>query len=141
MPIYQLLVRVKDKINPNSEILSAKLMKRGDVVHVADENHVWGTKELSNPDWRILKVELTKEQAESLLAPEHPPDLLKEYKMLRKRAIRLNLDSMDVATNLLDTRDDPKSVFEKSFVESAIEVKERLAEPDVIGDEGIVIGV
>ena len=95
MTIYQLLIRTVDQINSTDEIKNYQLMKRGDVIAVRDENHIWGSKELNNLDSIIIKVDLTKEQAESLVTPEFSNDLTKNY-ILRKRGLKIDLDNLDL---------------------------------------------
>lgn len=95
----ELLVRVVDKTNSDPK-LDRALTKRGDVIAVSADGHVWGTQEVSNPDWVILKLpDMTREQAESLLAPEHPPDLNNRY-VLRKRSQRINLNALKLNATL-----------------------------------------
>ena len=129
MPSYQLLVRTKDKINDKDPVKNAGLTKRGDVIAIKPAETAWWTPtELSNPEWTVIKAELTKDAAESLLAPELPPDLNKTYAMLRKRALKIDLDSLAIATG--ETREDPKDELATATIIEAVIVKERLAEPD-----------
>lgn len=130
MPIYQLLVRAKDKVNPDDEVKHAQLTKRGDVIAVKLDKDAWWTKEeQTSPEWTILKADITDEAADALLTPELPPDLSKEYKMLRKRALKLDLDALRVFQPD-KKRTDKEEVHPKEVIEAAISVKERLIEPD-----------
>ena len=46
----------KDKVNPNDSTLDALCLKQGDVVCVMPDGHPWTQKELTNPNWRIIRV-------------------------------------------------------------------------------------
>lgn len=90
----ELLVRTKDKIGTTPE-LCAQCTKRGDVIVAMPDGHNWGTKEIANPDWRIIRVpDLGDSRAKALVAAEplglspHP----------RKRGMRLDLDALGDAT-------------------------------------------
>lgn len=52
----EILLRVVDKINPAGGALDRMCMKAGDVVHLAPDGWTWGTAELVNPEWRIVKI-------------------------------------------------------------------------------------
>lgn len=130
MAVYQLLVRIKDKDQPDAR-LAAKCLKRGDVIAVKPDATAWWTpRELSNPEWMVIKADITRAMAESLLAPELPPDLTREYTMLQKRAIGLNLDSLSVP----QTRDRETYSRTLTTIEAtdAVVVKERIPEPDEV---------
>lgn len=51
----ELLVRVVDKV-PGDDFRSALFTKAGDVIYVAEDQHVWGTEEIKNPEWRIVRM-------------------------------------------------------------------------------------
>ena len=51
----ELLIRVVDKVN-DSPAKNQLCFKAGDVLHVAADGWQWGTEELANPAWRILKL-------------------------------------------------------------------------------------
>lgn len=70
----QLLVRVVDKTHPNPE-LDRGLTKRGDVIAVVEDGHVWGTEELKNPDWRIIVIPGVPTFALASLAHPESPEL------------------------------------------------------------------
>lgn len=52
----EILLRVADKVNPASTVLDRLCMKSGDVVHIAPDGWNWGTEEMVNSDWRIVKM-------------------------------------------------------------------------------------
>lgn len=133
----ELLVRIVDKTN-DDPVLDPQLFKRGDVIHIAEDGHVWGHREVDNPHWVIIKVpNLSKAAEDSLLSPDVVPDLQKQY-VIRKRAIKLDLDSLGIAT---EKPKDVPSVDNLSLV-NAIEVKEPPKERQVVigPDDPIVIG-
>ena len=80
----ELLIRIVDKVNLTSPKLDAKCMKAGDVIAAKPAGSSWGVKEIQNPEWRIIKV------------GGLPPTLDRDYPRLRKRAMRLDLDALDI---------------------------------------------
>lgn len=52
----ELLVRVVDKTNPNDAAADRLLPKAGDVIDVHPDGWAWSKAELSNPEWRILRI-------------------------------------------------------------------------------------
>jgi hypothetical protein len=130
MAAYELLVRTVDKVQPKDPILDAKLMKRGDVIHIAPAGHQWTKRELTNPEWTIIKVDINKQLLLSLLAPEIAPDLLKEYQMLRPRGVKIDLETLKFP--VFDGRGDLSKQLSGTEVVSAVALKPRLIEPDAV---------
>lgn len=94
----ELLIRVKDKINLDSVELDALLTKRGDVIAIRPDGHRWGTKELSNPEWRIIHIpSLTERQAQELLE-EEPVD----QKNRQKRVRKIDIDDLSLSKRSKD---------------------------------------
>jgi recombinational DNA repair protein (RecF pathway) len=52
----ELLIRVVDKVHPTDPAKDQLCFKAGDVIHVAADGWPWGSEELTNPEWRILKL-------------------------------------------------------------------------------------
>lgn len=92
----QLLVRIVDRISDDPD-KNVQLTKAGDVIAFKPDGSDWGLMELTNPEWRIIQVDITEVEAEALVAPELPPDLDGEY-ILRKRQMKLDLDTLDTLT-------------------------------------------
>lgn len=89
----ELLFRVADKTNSNCPYLDAKCTKRGDVIHVAEDGHEWGTEELRHVDWRIFRLpSLPAENAAAFLAPELGTDPKYPSSVLQARGFQLNLE-------------------------------------------------
>lgn len=111
----QLLVYLKNQTHPNQNI-SDSLAKQGDIIYVADDNHVWGTHEDKREwvkkygtqegwpgDYVIIKVNgVTVEKAKALMAvsyrvatvddPEYnAPDEADRKVLVVKRAWNLTL--------------------------------------------------
>jgi len=87
----EFLVRVADKVNPDSPYLDAKCLKRGDVVVVCPDGWPWSQLERTLPFWRIVRVPgMSLSEAEAFLAPE-PGDPLVN-KMLQRRQFKLDVD-------------------------------------------------
>lgn len=106
----QLLVRVVSKTSKDP-VKDAQLTKAGDVICFKPDGEEWGIQELKNPDWRIIQVPgMTEEEAIALTSPELPPTLDKQYPLLRRRAMRLDLDQLDAlaAGKILAARDEQK---------------------------------
>lgn len=92
----QLLVRVVSKTSKDP-ILDAQLTKAGDVICFKPDGEEWGIQELKNPDWRIIQVPgMTEEEAIALVSPELPPTLDKQYPLLQRRAMKLDLEQLDI---------------------------------------------
>jgi len=132
----ELLVRVVSKTNPNDKVLDSKLTKAGDVIVYKPDGSDWGIAELKNPDWRIIRVEgMTEEQAVSLVSPELPPTLDKEYPLLQRRAIKLDLTQLDSLTGGKVSEDQTAKVAEidslindaKQGIKTDSEVKQYIA--------------
>lgn len=86
----QMLVRTADR-NSNDPFKHAQLTKRGDVIAVVDDAHVWRPAEL-NGEWVIVKVvaepkDLAEFVAEEAFDPGSPTNILK------RRAIGFNLNA------------------------------------------------
>lgn len=91
-PMCEVLVRVANKAN-DDPYRTAQLLQRGDVVVVVEDEHAWGPAELSNPDWRILKLpNVSVNAALAFLGPELDSNPGKPSLMLRPRAFRFDLE-------------------------------------------------
>ena len=104
----ELLVRIVDRVNDQDPSLNAQLTKAGDVIAFHEDGADWGLMEVKNPEWRIVRVPgMTLTEAEALTAPELPPTLDKEYPLLRKRAMKLDLGTLDAleAGKVLDPKE------------------------------------
>lgn len=92
----ELLVRVVDKVGADI-YQDAQLTKRGDVIAVCEDGAPWGTEDLANPEWRIVRVPgVAAERFMGLLTPELPIDPEQPSRTLQRRAFRLDLDHRDV---------------------------------------------
>jgi hypothetical protein len=90
----ELLIRIVDKKYPDGKT-SPELAERGDVIAIGEDGHDWTEKEKSNPDWVICKLpQLTRVAARALLSSQKPPDLNDDY-VLRKRAVKIDLDAVE----------------------------------------------
>lgn len=99
----ELLVRVVDKVGPDV-YADAKLTKRGDVIVVCMDGWAWGTEELGNPAFRILRIPGVEPDALSwLLVGEPESNPQQPSKTLQRRAFKLDLDS--AAVTKADLRD------------------------------------
>lgn len=65
----EILVRVRDR-DSRGDAQRQRQLKAGDVVAVVDDGHVWGQKELANPDWRVFRLAgIQREMVEEMVAP------------------------------------------------------------------------
>ena len=128
--MIELLVRIKDKIHDDPK-LDVKLTKRGDVIAWHFEGQDWGIEELNNPEWRIIKANISEDEANTLISIERPPDEVKDYQLLRKRAVSLDLDTLGVDAADTKKRDDNKQpVLTTKNVEDTKIIKQKIPEPD-----------
>jgi len=52
----EILLRVVDKVNLEDAVRNRQASKAGDVIAVQLDGWNWGTDELANPEWRIVKL-------------------------------------------------------------------------------------
>ena len=135
----EILLRVRDKVNDADPYLDAQCLKRGDVVVVVENGWPWSEAELTNPDWRILKLpNVSVEFAEAFLAPEVDTDPTRPSRMLRRRALRVAVNALPAAvrTWLADeTRAQPTRTMNVTEAQlwNLREGKTPLPDPNVIG--------
>lgn len=99
----ELLVRRVDKTHTDF-YLNTKQTKRGDVIVVQPDDWPWGIKELSHPEWIIVRVpKVPMEEFEGLLAAEPETDPKNPSRTLQARAFKLDLDHPAVAKAGLDS--------------------------------------
>lgn len=90
----EFLIRVRDKVGSNI-YHDVKLTKRGHVIVAMPDGHDWGLQELTNPDWRIVRVPgISEAEAGAMLAPEPG---LEVNRMLQRRAFKIDLDHGAIA--------------------------------------------
>lgn len=133
----EFLVRVHNKVNPDSVYADVKCLKRGDVVTVCPDGWPWSASELTNAFWRIVKVPaMTMSEAQAFLAGE-PGDPITN-KMLQRRQFKLDVDSATLTTAVRDwIADDTRAV---PYLEVALltsrslkTLKPPILDPNVIG--------
>jgi hypothetical protein len=89
----ELLVRVVDRVGANV-YQDAKLTKRGDVIAVCPDGWPWGTTELANPEWRIVRVPgVAPEALAYLTAEEIESAETKGSRVLQRRAFKFDVDA------------------------------------------------
>jgi hypothetical protein len=136
----EVLVRVRNKVQADP-YLSCKLHERGDVIVVCADGWAWSAAELTNPDWRIIKLpNVTVSQVDGFLGPEFDTDPAHPSRMLRRRAFMLDIDFSDLPLafkNWLrdDTRAAPTRTVNYTPAQFlALKVaKTPLTDPNVIG--------
>ena len=86
---YDLLIRVA----PNTSLIKAVHVSRfqpGDVISAELSGHQWTARELTNPNWRIIRVTATLVEVESLLVPEQDAGGTKSLVWKRGRGNAIN---------------------------------------------------
>lgn len=68
----EILVRVVDKIQPDP-VKAERLLRAGDVVSVCPDGWAWTPIERTNPDWRIVRVNVLQTTVETILARSLDP--------------------------------------------------------------------
>lgn len=63
----EVLIRVVDKG------VAEDCSKAGDVISICADGWAWSSAELTNPDWRIVSVNILKAQADAFLAKTNDP--------------------------------------------------------------------
>lgn len=63
------LIRVVDKG------VAEDCSKAGDVISICPDGWAWSAAELANPDWRIVRVNVLKSQADAFLSKSNNPNV------------------------------------------------------------------
>ena len=134
----ELLLRVNDKIG-STPALDARCTKRGDVIVVMPDGHVWGEREKDSPDWRIVKLPNVSVLQASAWLGEEPNTGPVTNPMRRRRLWHLDLTQLPVIAAWLadDSRQEPTITLPLTF--TALQAMFRklapLDNPNVIGDD------
>lgn len=124
----ELLVRVIDKVNKESVYLDCGCTKRGDVIAACPDGWAWGSAEVSDPQYQIVKVpDLSLEEAAALTAQDVGFGKIQASRTLLKRTFHLDLEGLPEKVTAADIR-------------QARVRKPVIADPAVIGDDPKVIG-
>ena len=133
----ELLIRIRDKETHPNPYVDVQRSKRGDVISVCPDGWAWTPAELTNPEWRIVKViGLDDEVVQQLLRPE--PGDPRLNKMLRRRQYKIDVDFASLPKAGKDyLRDDTRSAasitISKALAKSLVTLKTPLADSAVIG--------
>jgi hypothetical protein len=123
----ELLVRVVDKV-PGDDFRSAMFTKAGDVIYVAEDQHVWGTEEIANPEWRIIRMPGVSAASMSDMMREHENPRRKGH-TLAKRRVTFDLADpwvkglVDSGHTITLSRDDAKKLNNRRKLRDAELVK------------------
>lgn len=100
--------------------------RAGDVIAIMPDGHKWGSAELENPEWRIIRVPLTKVECDALLTSIEP-ETLADVPILRKYKIDFTLLPQKYcdSTTSKSKKDTPVIDATDSLIEfrSAIKIK------------------
>lgn len=119
----QVLLRVTDKINTNDPKLDAKCLKRGDVVVIVDDDHNWGTQDLTNPDWRIIKAPNMTQETADLIMQEQADFAEANTDLLKRRKFSLDFSSPTFSPSLIAFLTDnnrPTPIYETTIADADI---------------------
>lgn len=125
----EILIRIVDRICADA-VENRKASKAGDIVHVAPDGWPWGSMELINPEWRIVKFPGVDHTLwADMVEPEYQvtiePDGMPKWILLRKR--KKALDFLSDATVLAFLQSAPQvytvTEQQKSKIAAIIKVK------------------
>ena len=119
--MVEILLRVTDKKGDNpTKVIEVRRMHRGDVVSWMPDGHAWSPRELTNPDWRIIRfTTMTISEATALASSE--TDAANTKLNLWKRIRKLDLDSLLIGPGKFktflfdDTRAEPILMFKDNL--------------------------
>lgn len=99
----EIYVRVVDRPeNP-------QLMQRGDVIHVGEDGHPWGKKEVASTQHRIIKLPgVPAKDLDYLLMPDVPEQSSSEPR--HKRGVKLDLDALAITADTSAVRRTARTV-------------------------------
>ena len=91
----EFLLRVVDKVNPDSLYRDVKCTKRGDIIVVKEDGETWGKDQKILPQYRIIKVPgMDVSEARAWVAPELDTDPQQPSRTLQARKFTLDLDTL-----------------------------------------------
>lgn len=140
----EILIRVADKVH-SDPARNAQCTKRGDVIVVCEDGHVWGEAEKTSPFWRIVSLpNVTVSEASMWLGPEPQVDIVAPSRMVQRRLWTLDLATLFAAApDALadDTRRAAKVVFAGRFaqIQGAATRKPVLDDPRNVGENPRVL--
>jgi hypothetical protein len=135
----ELLIRVRDKAFGDL-YQKVKQLGRGDVVSVVENGWGWSQEELTNPDWRILKLpNILVDDVTDLLAPEDNPTPLIPNRMLQRHGKKLDLSHVNLAPLVPWFQDDTRAQTTRTVnitraqARALVAVKPPVADPNTLG--------
>ena len=121
--LVECLIRVVDKVGTTSR-LDAGLTKNGDVILIKPAGWTWTYRNLTNPDWRICRVDIPATLIDALLSSETGSFA---HRVNRKHRYRLNINSLPntIKKEILAPRDTPILDFTaySSQIQAIVELK------------------
>lgn len=136
----ELLLRVVDKVGSDL-YRNCQCLKRGDVVVVQPDGWKWGNEELTNPDWRILKLpNVTVLQLQQFLSGEPITDSNRSSNTRLRRWYFVDLANAAITgqfRNYLNDATRANATFTSAFSFAQFDAlrkqKTAVADPQVIG--------
>lgn len=130
----EILLRVRDKSNPDDIYKDVRLTKRGDVIVAMPDGHPWGSGELGNPDWRILKLpDVSLTEADAMTTEELPADPQAPSRTLQRRAFSFDIDNLPQSAAAFiadDTRATPALTLAMTVPQFRALKKRKAVRPD-----------
>lgn len=142
----ELLIRIIDKPRSGDVALDSGRTTAGDVIAVKPDGHIWGTMEVANPEWRIVRIPgLPQAEADALEAPELPESFVPN-RLLRKRQFTIDIEQLDILAGgelLAERKATPKGVdcvISREMLQACRSLKPKLTDPRIIGPRSRSIG-
>lgn len=139
----ELVILIRDRETHPNPYEDVHRMKRGDVIEVLPDGHVFSPAELAHPNWRIIKIPgLSKNSPELVALTVSESGDPKQNKMLRIRKQGINCSWVGLPQAMKtyladDSRAAPSITATASFFVanrgSMVNIKTPLPDPAVIG--------
>lgn len=116
-------------------INDSKMLKRGDVIEVLEDGANWGRMALTNPNFRMIKLEgISISEAMVLKASEMPTDSLQVSRMLRPRMFTLDLDHPSLIGCQELLQDDARLIPIGNMIKTLADqwIKDRITKPTLL---------
>lgn len=92
----------------------AKQWKRGFIIEILPVGSDWGKSTLTNPNWKVIRIDMTIEEGREFMAQERDENQLNP--MLPLRMFRMDLDALDIVTKGEMDRKVPKDSKDAKIV-------------------------
>lgn len=97
----ELAIKIKS-CHCSDKRLDAERIHAGEVIVYKPDGWAWSPKELAHPDWVIVRVPITKSEAESLTCCEFNPESRKPFAYARQRRLNLKALRIKASTEIIE---------------------------------------